>query len=405
MNIVHINYIDIHGSRFNGNDLSKHLRLINIRSYLHVWSKKGSDPFVYELLPRLNKDLIDKVVNKLESILSVQSFFGFSMILYLFTKSFRKADIIHLHIFYTGFMSLHILRIMTIFKPLVWTIHDPWAVTGHCIHPGECDRWKVGCGKCPDLNRIFPIRNDRTHFNLAVKTRILNKAFFSIIVASNYMKQIVSASDISKGKDLDVIPFGINHKVYNKMDNNEFRSKYCIPEDAIVLMFRSTKNEFKGLKHIIDALKELEVTKKIFLVTVETKGLLSVLNSKFSILEFGWITDERLLAELFNISDIFLMPSLQEAFGLMAIEAMACGVPVIVFSKTALEELIDDGQTGLVIEHGSAKSLRQGIKRLVEDNQLRESLGIEANLYAHKKFSEDMYVNSHIDLYRKLLAN
>src|SRR5690606_12504627 len=75
--------------------------------------------------------------------------------------AFKQADLVHYHIIYDRYFSIRALPYLTRLKPSVWTFHDPWPMTGHCIYPMGCERWMSGCGSCPSLDLPFPMREDR----------------------------------------------------------------------------------------------------------------------------------------------------------------------------------------------------------------------------------------------------
>ena len=147
MNILHINSHDLHGSRFNGFDMQY---VINNKHHVEmaVWEKTSNNTNVHNIPPSSShvlKYLTSKIIT-FTARLGFDRLFGFAGAILPFKLFFKKADIVHLHLIhnYTNF-SIFSLPQLGRKKPLVWTLHDPWAFTGGCEHSFDCDKWKSGC--------------------------------------------------------------------------------------------------------------------------------------------------------------------------------------------------------------------------------------------------------------------
>ena len=107
-----------------------------------------------------------------------------------------------------------------------------------------------------------------------------------------------------------------------------------IPKDNIVVAFR-VHHENKGVEHVRKALEKMETDAPITLLTVGNEGQMNDFRKKYQVVDMGWVKNDALMVKIYQASDIFLMPSTAEAFGMMAMEAMACGKPVLVFDGAA----------------------------------------------------------------------
>ena len=96
------------------------------------------------------------------------------------------------------------------------------------------------------------------------------------------------------------------------------------------------------------------------------------------------------------------MPSLAETFGMMAIEAMACGTPPIVFTGTALPEVIDAPRSGIAVEAESAVALSQAISTLMHHDEARQRCREEGLALVRSRYEEQRYIADHLALYRQL---
>ena len=398
---------DLIGNRFNGHDLHKYLLAKNISSEHIVWTKQSNDNHTHEIyLHQRGRDAVRNSITYLENIYGAHSFFHPFSYELLFNPLFLETDTVHLHLIHNKFFNINHLPILTKLKPTIWTLHDPWPTTGHCIYSMDCDRWESGCGNCPDLNIPFALNHDTTALNWEIKKLAIQQSQLDIIVASQWMMDRVNKSPIFNGKRVHLVPFGLDLTKIKPGDASAAKAKLNIPVDNVVLAMRTTESPFKGTQFVVEALKQLETTKNITILTFNTKGLLKDLSSKYHILELGWIHDEDEMIQAYNAADIFLMPSTAEAFGMMAMESMACGKPSIVMSGTSLEEVIKPSEGGgITVPQGDIAQFTHAIKELSENQAMREQIGITARKLAEKHYNIDRYLADILAVYDTAISN
>lgn len=448
MKILQINGYESPGRRFNGLSLTRLLKIRGIDSSHLVWIKDSSDPAVFSLAQggaRLSRyiswvksynnsapwfdqvfkigkrnisirgilGLFDRltfqrgvnwIAGKLERTLSLQSILYVNSWWLTRMSIFKEADVLHLHIIHSGYLSLWSLPAITLRKPTVWTLHDPWAFTGHCVSPYDCTRWQKGCGQCPKLETPMPLREDRTAFLFRYKQRMLGKSKFDVIVASRWMLNMVQTSPMLSRVRIHHVPFGLDLSFFSQAAAPNSRLRFGIPAEALVICFRSDTSEFKGLNHIIQALEEIHCEQPVYLVTFATKGLMLRFADRFQLVELGWTHDEELTRDAFVASDIFLMPSMAEAFGLMAIEAMACGKPVISFEGTALPEVTFAPDVGIAVPMGDTKALANALQHLIDFPEERKERGRKSRIIAEKHYDAEMQADRLAAIYRAVAA-
>jgi glycosyltransferase involved in cell wall biosynthesis len=201
------------------------------------------------------------------------------------------------------------------------------------------------------------------------------------------------------------IPFGIDLEVFKPRSKIECRKKLGIALDHKVIAFRDVglkSDRFKGMRWLMEALKIYEPQEPTCLLIFEDGKGFKILSPKYSVITTGWIDSENLAVAL-SAADVFLMPSIQEAFGLMAVEAMACGTPVIVFEGTALPDVIKSPLGGLAVPAMDSVALAGAIKLLLEDDDLRSKLGWQARKIAEREYAFPLYVQRHISLYEEVI--
>jgi len=98
----------------------------------------------------------------------------------------QQPDILHCHNLHGWYFDLRALPQLSGLVPTVLTLHDAWLLSGHCAHSFDCDLWKTGCGKCPDLNIYPPIRRDATAYNWQRKREIYTRSRLYITTPSRW---------------------------------------------------------------------------------------------------------------------------------------------------------------------------------------------------------------------------
>src|SRR5262249_40034486 len=117
-----------------------------------------------------------------------------------------------------------------------------------------------------------------------------------------------------------------------------------------------------------------------------------------------WIEEEERLAEVLAAADVFVMPSLAESFGLMALEAMACATPVVVTAGTAMVDTVRAPEAGLTAPPGDADALASALSTLLADPTRRAAMGEAGRAIVERDYSFTQYVQSHVDLYHEVSA-
>jgi glycosyltransferase involved in cell wall biosynthesis len=384
---------DLIGNKFNGHDLHLYLREKGIYSCHLVKNKQSEDANTYLL-----QETKSTTANLLQKALHSPNTQGLHL---LYNMYFVLSDVVHLHLIHNDVIDVNLLPILTKFKPTVWTIHDPWALGGHCIHHFDCEKWKTHCGDCPYLEEPFAIDWDSTALQFELKKQAIQNSQISAIVASKWMENKIKQSPIWAGKKIYRIPFGINRDLFKPADQYEAKKKLGINPNKFVLFFRSDTSPYKGLNIIKKTLAMLAVD-NVEIITVGQTGNLGEF-SNYSIKEFGWLTDDNKLIELYQACNLFLMPSKQEAFGMMAIEAMSCGKLVVALNAdTALPDTINAPECGIAI---SEKDYPMEVQRLI--NSAGEIIEREKKSfeYAEQNYDKNVYVDRIIKVYKEVIAS
>lgn len=398
---------DILGIQANGFLLHKHFHERGHDSRMLVHVKMSADEAVHEvgtpLQYRINR--LAGYTERAVSTRSVLSTLGRGLHAH---PKIADADIVNVQLIHAHpFFSLLGLPRLTAKKRVVLSVHDMFLLTGHCIYPMECERWKTGCGSCPDLVRPFRFLNDTTAANWRLKKSVYDRSRLDLIVHSPWMKGQVEQSPLLSRFPLHYIPFGIDERVYRQVDRNAARAQFGIPPDAQVIAFRSAGlgAGFKGTNYIEAALAKYSPAKLTYLLTFDGLGGLDSIRDRYRFVELGWINDQERIAAALNAADLFLMPSIAEAFGLMAIESMACGTPVIVFEGTALPETVDAPRSGIAVPFGDSDALARAIEDCLLNPARLDALRESGLRHVARHHGFKAYGDRHLELFAQLVRD
>ncbi len=397
MRIIQINYEDNIGRRFNGNDLCKYYNEFGDNCKMFVRLKTTDEKYIETIYNGRLLGFIQKKVSAIESILSIQNML-YPPLLYL-KREIRDADIIHIHLISMEYISLWELVLLSFIKPIILSIHEFSPFTGRCPYPpSDCEKWMTGCFSCTDLSGIFPLRVDRTRFLWMYKKRIWRRIKPTIIAGSQWMLKNIEDSPMFLHCEKKLVPFGLDLNKYQPGDKEFARKKLGIPKDHFVIMFRALSSPYKGLSTIKEALKLISPNQKITILTINETGHFNEFQKKFHVLELGWIKDS--LEELYQAADVFLMPSTQETFGMMAIEAMACGVPSVVTLDTPLVEVTRAPEAAFSIHKNNPIELAKAIETLMKNINLRQVMSIRSREIAIEQYDFIKYASNIREIYQ-----
>ena len=400
---IHLNYTDLAGRGFNGYDLHLEMQKAGYNSLQFVWEKKSKTPSVIGFKELGQNASIYNDVERIESEFSVHSMF--SPILYDFfhSPSFQEAELIHLHIIHHPAFNFNMLPLLSEMKPTVWTVHDPWAVSGHCVHHGTCDKWMSHCGDCPNLETPFTIKYDNTAMQFEFKKRAITQSNIHCVVSSRWMEKILRKSPIFNGKTITRVPFGIDQQVFRPGNRIEARKRAGLPEAGTVLLARANR-AFKGTSLVLETVRQVAKHFSVTLVLVDEIGLAHELQGIVNVVEKGWLNNPEQLADLYLAADLFLMPSELESFGLMAAEAMSCGrvVVALAIESSALSETVNSPICGLAVPQGEYSDAVLGLLRSGSELLEREKKSLE---FARVEYSSATHFSRMLNVYKQVVAD
>jgi glycosyltransferase involved in cell wall biosynthesis len=325
--------------------------------------------------------------------------------------AYAEADLLHLHCLHGGFVHPLVLPRLTRRKPAIYSLHDMWPMTGHCVHSFDCERWKTGCGRCPYLHMPDAIQRDASWLEWRMKEWSYRHSNVTFVVPSNWLYGMAKESILNRC-EIKKIPYGVDTEEYRPLDQLMSRSVLGLPTGKKVLLYVMRKmNTNRGTAHIkgtdllIQTFQHMpaSIKKEMVLLLVGEGGDGMAREAGVDAVALGYVASDRLKAILYSAADLFLFPSRAENLPLVLMESFACGTPAVAFNVGGIPDLVRPGQTGFLAEPENTKQLSEGIVQLLEDEGLRRKLRARSREIAVTEYGLSLYVERHLALYREVL--
>lgn len=323
---------------------------------------------------------------------------------YFTTKRFIKKikaynpDLIHLHNLHGSYVNIPLLfnYIKKHRIPVVWTLHDCWAFTAICSHfvTAKCDKWKTGCHNCAQRKRFSSAPIDLTKSVWKIKKKwFQGVSNLTVVTPSHWLGDLVQNSFL-KDYTVKTIYNGIDLDVFQYTES-DFRSRYALENRKIVLGVAFDWGYSKGLDMFVELSERLDEQYQIVLVGTNEKVDRELPENIISIHR---VSNQRELSAIYSVADVFVNPTREEVLGLVNIEALACGTPVVTFPTGGSPECIDQS-CGVVVETDNSLMLEKEIIRICQNEPFsRESCRRRAML-----FDKAERIEEYIQLYRSVL--
>lgn len=314
------------------------------------------------------------------------------------TEEYKSADIIHLHWINGGLVNIsHLSKIK---KPIVWTMRDMWPMTGGCHYSMECTNFKVGCGNCKQLGSIKELDISRIILNR--KKRLLPDNL-TLIGLSSWLSEQAAESSLFKNSDIRTIYNNINCSEFFPLDKTTSRETLGIHTDKKIILAGSTdsKDFYKGFDKYLEALQLLDPN-KYHLCFFGNLDKTKIAKMQFDSTSLGYLHDNISLRLAYSSADVFVAPSLMDAFGKTLTEAMSCGTPVVCFDATGPKDIVTHKYDGYKATPFSSKSLADGIDWITNASNYQE-LCMNARNKVVNSFDYKIIATQYKALYEEIL--
>ena len=307
-------------------------------------------------------------------------------------------DVLHLHNIHGWYIN-HPMLFRWIKKrkiKVIWTLHDCWAFTGHCPHFEliGCDKWKTGCHKCPQYNRYPKTKFDNSRIMYKLKKKWFTGVDdMTVVTPSKWLEKLVKESFLNV-YNVKVINNGIDLSKFKPTESN-LRQELGLENKYVLLGVASPWSDRKGLDVFVELSSRLSDEYKIVLVGL-TKQQISELPD--NIMGIERTSNQTELAQYYSMADLFVNPTKEEVLGLVNIEALSCGTPVVTFNSGGSPECIDK-TTGVVVDKNDVSSMEKAIYDVVED----KLFNIDACVKRAVRFDKNNNYKEYINLYESYI--
>jgi glycosyltransferase involved in cell wall biosynthesis len=409
MNILHVNTKDAAGGAARAMyRLHTGLGQLGHTSRILVGRKSDDGDLVREISPRGSaRWIVDKGVNSLSEFVGLQ---------YLAIPSTRRlprepwwqqAEVVNLHNTHGGYFDLTALPGLSRRKPLIWTLHDMWAFTGHCAYDMGCGRWPTGCGACPRLHDELALRWDTTALLWRLKKWIYARSQLTIVTPSRWLANLVRSSPLLDRFDVHCIPNSVDTGQYAPLDRALARQALALPQDLQLIMFSSEQvdNQRKGgqlLERVVARLVH-EQGGRLGLLVLGAGGERWKKVSSVPAYDIGTVFHERMIALCYAAADVFVLPTLADNLPNVLLEGMACGTPCVSFDVGGVGEVVRHMQTGYLARPGDEDDLLRGIELLLVDDEIRRRLSANAREVALTEYTLGVQAHRYAELYSETI--
>lgn len=336
--------------------------------------------------------------------------FNFPGTAHLFDLPPERPDVVHAHNLHGGYFDLRWLATLSHQVPVVLTLHDEWAFTGHCAYTFGCDRWEVGCGNCPDLGTYPAVKRDNTGYNWRRKRDIYSRSKLFVSAPSQWLLDKALRSVLRPAiVEAKTVPYGIDLAIFKPGGRNVARQQLGLPQEARVALFVANKtrsNPFKDYATMEAAVHKIAAQpgkqEIIFLCLGEEREERKIGSATFR--HIGYQSDPAKVAQFYQASDVYLHAAKTESFGLVIAEALACGVPAVVTAVGGIPEVVEDKRTGFLIPPGDSDALADRVLQLLNDKSMRRTMSDWAAESARRRFDLNRHVDDYLNWYNDILV-
>ncbi|NQU80859.1 MAG: glycosyltransferase [Bacteroidetes bacterium] len=407
MKILQINAVS--GIRSTG-------RICNeIADYLNINGNEGYIAYSYGMTYKNGYKIGSSIEIKLHSFLSrffgLQAYFSINGTRKLINKiESLKPDVIHLHNLHGNYINLKILLKYIVKKkiPTVLTLHDCWFFTGKCCYytVEDCYKWERECFQCPRIHKDNPswfFDNSRRMYR--DKKKWFGKIpFLAVVCVSNWLMNEAKESFLAPSTYIERIYNWVDLEIFKPVLTDDLRNKLDLENKFIILGVASkwgggkVNTNNKGLRNFIEMANLIPEDMRIILV-----GRINVNNHlPTNIIHIDETHDIQELAEIYSMANVLINFSLEETFGMVTAEALACGTPAIVIKSTASPELIGEG-CGYIVNDNDIYNIIQKI--LLIQKQGKAIYTENCIKFAKKNFSRNERLKDYVSLYKKIKKN
>jgi glycosyltransferase involved in cell wall biosynthesis len=395
MKILSINANDnsIGGASRVAMDIHEGLKNSGIESFIAVGKKNSTGNEVWEIPRSFGRRVLSRAL--------ANDFTFFASDKLLQTDQYKSADIIHCHNLNGWYFNLSTLKKVALEKPVVWTLHDMWAINPHSGHTTSDVL----------LNNLFTVSDqslypqtlwNNDYYLSFQKNKIYKSINLNIVSPSIWLKDLTKKTSLGKNP-VSVIPNGIDVDIFSpSKDRAALRKKYGLGDAPVALFIGAAArtNKYKGFEDFL-WLSQRPSNANIQFICIGAEKNYDYKNMRY----FKATSDKKFVSEILSCVDVFILTSRYENFPLVVLEAIACGIPVISYDVGGVSEILMELNGCYICPKNDKFKLSECFDNFikVDFNQENTKLSNELRNIALNKYTKAKMVNSYIKLYRSIL--
>jgi glycosyltransferase involved in cell wall biosynthesis len=404
MKILHINYSDLRGGAAVAlNRLHNGFLKRKFNSWLLVNEKISNNKKIiglnniYDFFVILIKKLFIKILNKILKS-NVGEFYSLN---YFRSKTIirinnLKPDIVNLYWINNEMISID--EIAQIKQPFVWTILDMWPFSG-----------------VEHYNRDLNFSKKKNFFLIKIlnnyiikKKKIFIKCNFEVIAISKWLADEAKKSSLFKNKVIHQIPLGLDFNLWKPINKIKARRDLNLDSEKKYVIFSSTNgtnDARKGFDIFLKSINLLKINKSslhlIIIGKLDHHHDLLLNRIEYTVFNDFFFNSQKKLIEFYSACDLLIAPSIQEAFGQVALEASSCNLPTVAFDKTGFADIIRHKKNGYLAKFHDIKDFAKGVDWFLKKNTKKTNNKIRN--YVKNKFSIDLITDKYKNIYLNVL--
>jgi glycosyltransferase involved in cell wall biosynthesis len=343
----------------------------------------------------------------------------------------EQPDILHCHNLHSKYFDLRLLPNLSNKVPTVLTLHDTWLLSGHCAYSVTCNRWKSGCGSCPDLSLYPAVSRDNTAENWRLKKSLYAKSKLYVVTPCAWLMNKVEASMLQPGiRSKKIINNGVDVDFFCPGDKALAREALGLNQEEFILLFvaNSVRNniwkDFSTLKKALELLSATRRESKIRLICFGDDSP-SEKVGQFSIDFISHTDDLCSLVNFYQAADLYVHATKADTFPTVILEALACGLPVIATAVDGVSEQINSltslanlepfmksstisdltKATGVLVARADSAAIAHWVEKMMDDRPMLKILSSNARVDALKRFDFRRQVNEYLEWYEECLKD
>ncbi|WP_428024379.1 glycosyltransferase [Arcobacter sp.] len=313
----------------------------------------------------------------------------------------KDYDIFHFHDISSAISPLTLKWLSDKNKKIIWTLHDCTAITGGCVNPLDCTKYKSICYNCPQLGQ-FPLGQniDLSFLFHSIKKHVLKNSNIQFVTPSKWLADLVYSTGYTKSYPI-VISNGVDTNLFKAYEKDIIRKELGLPQDKFIILLSSSSfdNPYKGIIYSIETIKLLKKINPLILMIGKIDEEVSKKLEEFHKIQIGYIEDKKTLNKYYSSADIFLNTTIADNFPISVLESMASGTPNIGFATGGIPEIIEQGIDGYLVKNRDIEELKNKIMEFYSDYDVLVKMQRKAREKVLKNFTLEKFFENYFNLY------